>query len=279
MLFKHLLIYIRGGGDLATGVAYRVHKAGFPVAVLELAQPMVIRRTVSFAQAVFCGEMVVNGVKARKVENAEQAEIVARSGIVAVMVDPQGKSVDQLKPAILVDARMIKKNPGDLAPDMAPLVIALGPGYSAGEDCHVVVETNRGHDMGRVILQGSAEPDTGIPGQIGTRQADRVLRAPGDGVVKNVAEIGDHVETGQLLTTVNGKPVQAPFDGVLRGLVYDGANVPAGGKIGDVDPRGIQRFCFSISDKALAIGGGVLEAIFSSPKIRPLLYPSSRSDE
>lgn len=279
MLFDHVLVCIRGGGDLATGIAYRAFKTGFPVIILELEQPMVIRRTVSFAQAVFNGESVVDGVKAVKVESAGQALAMARTGVVAVLVDPAGDSLCELQPAVLVDARLIKRNPGDMAIDMAPLVVACGPGYIAGEDCHAVVETNRGHDLGRLIWQGSAEPDTGIPGKVGTHQADRVLRAPAAGKVMGAAKIGDRVFGGQLLARVGGEPLLSPFDGVLRGLVYDGVSVQAGAKIGDVDPRGVPRFCYTISDKALAIGGGVMEAVFSAPQLRPILCSSKNNRE
>ena len=271
MLFTNLLTMIRGGGDLATGVAYRLFRAGFPVVVLELAHPMVIRRAVSFAQAIYAGEFHVDGVPARRVANATEASALARSGEVAVLVDPPGDAVGALKPAILVDGRMIKANPGDTGMDQAPLVIALGPGYAAGVDCHAVIETNRGHDLGRVLWQGTAEPDTGVPGQVGTHRADRVLRAPAAGEVQGVVQIGDMVKAGQLIATVGGAPLLAPFEGVLRGLIHDGVSVPPGKKIGDVDPRGVRRHCFTISEKALAVGGGVVEAILSAPQIEQLI--------
>lgn len=274
MLFKDVLVCMRGGGDLASGVAYRLVKTGFPVIVLELERPMVIRRAVAFAQALFSGEVEVEGVTGRRVDDAAAALELAGHGEVAVLADPAGAALPALRPAVLVDARMIKANPGDTTLEQAPLVVALGPGYTAGLDCHVVVETNRGHDLGRLIWQGMAEPDTGLPGKVGTHQADRVLRAPADGAIQSLAAIGDAVTAGQMLAMVGGKPLLAPFDGILRGLAQDGIEVPAGKKIGDVDPRGVRRHSFTISDKALAIGGGVLEAIFIAPQLRERLAGS-----
>lgn len=273
MVFDHLLTCVRGGGDLGTGVAYRLFQAGFPVIMLELPQPLVIRRTVAFAQAVYAGEAEVEGVTSRLVERPAEAVTLARSGVVAVLVDPAGEALPEIQPAVMVDARMLKANRGDTSREQAPLVVALGPGHTAGVDCHAVVETNRGHDLGRVIWQGAAKPDTGVPGRVGGREADRVLRAPAEGVVESTAQLGDQVTTGQVVATVGGAPLPAPFDGVLRGLVQDGMQVPAGKKIGDVDPRGIRRHCFTISDKALAIGGGVVEAVLSAPQIRACLLP------
>ncbi len=270
MLFEEYLVCLRGGGDIASGVAYRLCRAGFPVVILELARPLAIRRAVSFAEAVYAGEFVVEGVKARLTAGVAEAVAAARSGMVAVLVDPAGYAIPKLRPTVLVDARMLKTSPGDLNPEQALLVIALGPGYTVGRECHAVIETNRGHNLGRVLWQGRAEPDTGIPGAVRGQAAERVLRAPADGSVQSVAQIGDPVIGGQLIATVGGEPVRAPFDGVLRGLLHDGVPVSAGHKIGDVDPRGVRRHCFTISDKTLAVGGGVVEAILSAPQIRLL---------
>ncbi len=273
MIFARILVCLRGGGDLATGVAYRLLRAGFPVVVLELPQPMVIRRAVSLAQAIFAGEMEVEGVQARRVESVAEALALASTGVVPVLADPAGDSLPMLAPAVMVDARMVKRNPGDTDRGQAPLVVALGPGYTAGLDCHAVIETNRGHDLGRVIWQGAAEPDTGAPGLVAGRAAERVLRAPAGGPVQSAVQIGEPVAAGQLIATVGGRPLLAPFDGVLRGLVHDGVVVTAGKKVGDVDPRGIRQHCFTISEKALAIGGGVVEAVLSAPQIRALIGP------
>lgn len=270
MLFEEYLVCLRGGGDIASGVAHRLCRAGFPVVILEMGRPLAIRRAVSFAEAAYAGEAEVEGLKARLTGVVAEAVAVARTGTVAVLVDPAGYAIPKLKPTVLVDARMLKANPGDTNPDQALLVIALGPGYTVGRDCHAVVETNRGHNLGRVLWQGRAEPDTGIPGVIKGQAAERVLRAPADGSIQSVAQIGDAVTGGQLVATVGGEPVRAPFDGVLRGLLHDGVPVSAGHKIGDVDPRGVRRHCFTISDKALAVGGGVVEAILSAPQIRHL---------
>jgi xanthine dehydrogenase accessory factor len=269
MLFKQYLVCIRGGGDLATGVAYRLFRAGFPVVILELPQPLVIRRSVAFAQAVYSGDVEVEGVAARLMTSVTEATALARSGMVAVVVDPSGYAIPRMNPTTLVDARMLKANP-DTDPKQALLVIALGPGYTVGRDCHAVIETSRGHNLGRVIWQGRAAADSGIPGSVKGRTSDRVLRAPADGSLQSVVQIGELVKRGQLIATVGGEPVRAPFKGVLRGLLYDGVPVPKGAKIGDVDPRGVRRHCLTISDKALAIGGGVVEAVLSAPQIRHL---------
>jgi xanthine dehydrogenase accessory factor len=272
MLFEPYLVAIRGGGDLATGVAYRLFRAGFPVVVLELPQPLVIRRAVAFAEAVYSGEITVEGVTARLTAGVAEAITLTKSGMVAVMVDPAGYALPGLNPTVLVDARILKTNPGDTSMDQALLVVALGPGYTVGRDCHAVIETSRGHNLGRVLWQGKAAPNTGVPGPIKGRTKDRVLRAPAAGSVQSVAQIGDLVSTGQLIATVGGEPVRAPFQGVLRGLLHEGVPVSAGYKIGDVDPRGIRRHCFTISDKALAVGGGVVEAVLSAPQIRHLRF-------
>jgi xanthine dehydrogenase accessory factor len=272
MLFERYLVCIRGGGDLATGVAYRLNRAGFPLVILELPQPLVIRRAVSFAEAVYEGKMQVAGVEARLTASVAEALALAKSGTVSVMVDSAGYAIPRLNPTVLVDARMLKANPGDTNLEQALLVIALGPGYTVGRDCHAVIETNRSHDLGRVLWQGRAAADTGTPGTVKGRSKERVLRAPTDGAVQSVIQIGAPVSSGQLIATVGGEPLRAPFGGVLRGLLHDGVPVPAGQKIGDVDPRGVRRHCFSISDKALAVGGGVVEAVLSAPQIQHLSF-------
>ncbi len=192
-------------------------------------------------------------------------------GTIPVIIDPGKDSIAALRPAVVIDARVAKINL-DTRIDDAPLVIALGPGFTAGVDCHAVIETNRGHKLGRVFWEGSAEPDTGIPGSVAGKESERVLRAPADGIVTPVVMIGEYVKAGTLIARVGDAPVTAPFDGVLRGLVDNDIPVTAGLKIGDVDPRAKREYCFSISDKSLAIGGGALEAIFSAPQIRPLLH-------
>jgi xanthine dehydrogenase accessory factor len=270
VLFERVLVLIRGGGDLASGVAYRLTKAGFPAVMTELAQPLAIRRTVAFASAVFEGQVTIDTLTARRVDRVADVQLVLARGEIPVLVDEAGTSLSELKPAVVVDARLAKRNLGTTIHDAA-LVIALGPGFEAGKDCHAVIETNRGHYLGRVIWQGAAEPNTGQPGSVKGRVGDRVLRAPADGHVVPNRQIGDMLQEGELIGSVDGMPVIAPFDGMLRGLVHPTVQVFKGMKIGDVDPRGERDFCFKISEKSLAIGGGVLEAILSAPQITGML--------
>lgn len=266
-LFRDILVLIKGGGDLASGIAYRLKRAGFPLVMTELPAPLLVRRTVSFGDAAYTGMSVVEGITARRVQDPVEAAALATTEAIPVLVDPQGLAVAALKPAVLVDGIMAKANTGTRIND-APLVIALGPGFVAGADCHVVVETQRGHRLGRLIDHGSAAPDTGRPGQVGGRSADRVLRAPGAGHLAHAAAIGDKIGAGALIGAVDGLAVRAPFDGVLRGLIHPDAPVVRGMKIGDLDPRGEVDHCFSISDKSLAIGGAVLEAVLARSVMR-----------
>ena len=267
-MLQDILVVVKGGGDLATGVAHRLHRVGMKVIVTELAQPTVIRRAVAFASAVFEGEVTVEGVVARRVEDAAQALALLPEGIIPVVVDPQAsvlrpervEGVGELKPTAVVDAIIAKRNTGTKITD-APVVVALGPGFTAGLDAHAVIETNRGHDLGRVILEGQAAPDTGIPGPVMGYASERVVRAPGKGVFRGVKAIGDRVEAGDVVARVGDQLVLAPIFGVLRGLLADGLVVKEGMKVGDVDPRGVREHCFTISDKARALGGSVLEAI------------------
>jgi xanthine dehydrogenase accessory factor len=258
------LVLIKGAGDLASGVALRLHRCGFPVVMTELAAPMTVRRTVSFAQAVFEGRAQVEEVAARRAVPDQVVEFLAE-GIIPVLIDPQAEVRAALQPSVVVDAVMAKRNLGTRLDD-APLVVALGPGFTAGVDCHAVIETQRGHYLGRVIWEGSAEPDTGQPGTLPGMgpNVTRVLRAPIAGSVRSVVAIGDTVKVGATIAVVEGKrsarPVVAPFSGVLRGLVHPSVPVTAGLKIGDLDPRAEREYCFTVSDKSLAIGGGVLEA-------------------
>ena len=238
-----MLVEIRGAGDIATGIALRLHRAGCKVVMCDLPTPTSIRRTVCFSEAIRLGECEVEGVRARLAHSLAEARTIVVSGEVAVLVDPEGASARELRPAVLVDAILAKRNLGTTM-DMAPVVIGVGPGFTAGRDCHAVVETKRGHYLGQVILDGSAAPNTGIPG-----------------VIEPVLQIGDVVRAGQVAATVAGVPMTCTIDGVLRGLLQAGVEVTAGMKSGDIDPRCERAHCFTASDKARAVGGGVLEAI------------------
>lgn len=260
-------ILLRGGGDLASGVAVRLHRAGWQVIIAELSQPLAVRRFVSFAQAVYDGSVRVEDVQGQRVSNLQEMNAALAAGVVAVIVDPSLELLSRYAPQVLIDGRMRKKRP-ETGLDLAPLVIGLGPGFTAGLDCHAVVETNRGPFLGRVIWEGQAQQDTGQPERVGNYRGERVLRAPAAGVITPVVEIGAHVKQGDVIAHVGGKPVGAPFDGVLRGLAHGGLDVRAGEKIGDVDPRDDARLCWLVSDKSLSVGGGVLEAILAWKPIR-----------
>ncbi len=254
-----MLVVIRGGGDLATGVALRLYRAGMRVVICETASPTSIRRTVCFSEAVRLGETAVEDIAARRAVLEEVPTLLAE-GIVPVLVDPEAACIKALHPDAVVDAILAKRNLGITA-DMAPIVVAAGPGFTAGADCHAVVETMRGHYLGRVIYAGSALPNTNIPGLIGGYAGERVLRAPADGVFQGNRQIGDQVKSGDVAGYVAGIPMVCTIDGVLRGLLADGVAVTKGMKSGDVDPRCRPDHCTCASDKALAVGGGVLEAI------------------
>lgn len=261
-MLNRLRIVIRGAGDLATGVALRLWRSGFRrMVLLERGAPLAVRRMVSLSEAVRLGSHVVEGVEARRADSPAQALDILASGAVPVLVDPVGESLSALRPDVLVDAVMAKRNVGGTRITHAPLVVALGPGFTAGLDCHRVVETHRGHGLGRVIREGAALPDTGVPDAVMGYTVERVLRAPADGIFETSLEVGCAVREGQAVGAVAGKPVVAPFAGVLRGLLPSLSPVTAGLKLGDVDPRNDASACPFASDKALAVGGGVLEAI------------------
>ena len=253
-------VLLRGGGDLASGVAWRLHQCGFGVLITEIARPLSVRRKVSFCEAVYDGEAHVEGVGALLVRSYDEAPAVWEMGCIPLLVDPSCQVRHAMGPEVMVDAIIAKKNLGTSMDD-APLVIALGPGFEVGRDAHFVVETNRGHHLGRLLLSGSAEPNTGVPGPVLGISTERVLRAPGDGVWENSREIGDLVNPGDPLGTVAGLPVKALIGGVVRGLIRGGLPVEKGLKIGDIDPRGNVNHCYAVSEKSLAIAGGVLEGI------------------
>lgn len=254
------LILIRGAGDLASGVALRLWRSGFRVVMTELPRPTTIRRTVAFSEAVTAGETVVEGVTARRAADAHEALSLLEQGVLPVLADPDCSCRADLRPLALVDAILAKRNLGTAITD-APIVIGVGPGFTAGLDCHAAVETMRGHTLGRVLYRGSPLPNTNLPGLIGGFAGERVLRAPADGVFREALRIGDRVKAGDVAGWVGESPMVCTIDGVLRGLLASGVPVHQGMKAGDVDPRNDPAYCRTASDKALAIGGGVLEAI------------------
>jgi xanthine dehydrogenase accessory factor len=262
MAIEHLVVLIRGGGDIASGVAHRLSRCRFKVVMTEVAHPLAVRREVSFSEAVFEGEKTVEGLTAKLIGSCDQIPEIWNAGMLPIMIDPEAAVKDCLQPSVLVDAILAKRNVGTRITD-APLVIGLGPGFRAGMDVHLVVETKRGHDLGRVISEGEAERDTGIPAEILGFSVERVLRASKPGRLKCLKGIGDYVDPGDIVALVDDVPIKAHIKGIIRGLLRDGSEVYEGMKTGDVDPRGIREFCYSISDKARAIGGGALEGIVS----------------
>lgn len=257
-----MLVVIRGAGDIATGIALRLYRAGMQVVMCDLAQPTSIRRTVCFSEAIRLGETTIEGVRGVLCEDAEVASLAAQSACVAVMADPKASCVSDLHPDVVVDAILAKRNLGTTR-GMAPVVIGVGPGFTAQVDVDAAVETMRGHYLGRVYYTGSPLPNTAIPGLIGGYAGERVLRAPADGTFTPCVKIGDEVKAGTVCGTVAGQPMVATIDGVVRGLLQEGVAVTCGMKSGDVDPRCHPEYITMASDKALAVGGGVLEAILS----------------
>ena len=254
-----MLVLIRSAGDIATGIALRLHRSGMQVVMTDLPKPTAIRRTVCFSQAIVLGTFAVEGITGRLC-TAEDVPTVLAAKEIPVLADPDCRCRKLLQPDVLVDAILAKKNLGTAITD-APVVIAVGPGFTAGEDCHAVVETMRGHYLGRVIWEGSAIPNTATPGLIGGFAGERVLRAPADGIFRQVLEIGAQVQTGDIAGYVGEEAMVCTIGGILRGILPDGTPVHKGMKAGDVDPRCQPDHCLCASDKALAVGGGVLEAI------------------
>lgn len=265
---KDSLIIVRGGGDLATGTIHRLWSAGLRVLVLEAEHPAAIRRQVSLCEAVYEGETTVEGLRAVKINTLDEADAVWSEGDVPILIDPKGDCISRAKPAVLVDAILAKKNLGTKL-DMAPLTIALGPGFTAGRDVNVVVETKRGHKLGRIIREGTAIPNTGIPGIIGGYGAERVIHAQAEGTFENLHSIGDFVEAGEPIAQIRtpegeSLPVTTQIAGILRGLLRSGYPVTCGFKVADVDPRRSElENCFLISDKARCIAGSVLELVIA----------------
>ena len=255
-----MLILIKGAGDIATGIAVRLKNSGMQGVMTEIAIPTTVRRSVAFSRAVYEGSAVVENITARLVLDFAQIPAVLQRDEIPVLIDPRCKVLKSIDFDVVVDSILAKKNLST-DPTQAPVVIGVGPGFSVPQDCHCVIETQRGHDLGRCIYQGCAAKNTGIPGEIGGYTVERLLRAPCDGIFHPILAIGDIVKVGQTVAMVNDQPVTAQIDGIVRGLLQDNVPVKAGMKSGDIDPRGCYEHCFTVSDKARAVGGGVLEAI------------------
>lgn len=256
-----MITVIKGADELATGVAYRLHKCGLDVIMTETGSPLVVKRKVAFAEAVQDGTVTVEGINARLAGSMENALAMFDEGIIPVVIDPEARVVEELYPQIVVDARMAKRNLGTTIED-APLVIGLGPGFEAGVDVHAVIETCRGSRLGRVIYRGGAIPNTGVPGDIEGCTVERMIKAPVEGVVINARSIGEAVKKGDIVATVGNTPVRSRITGIVRGMVREGVNVPKGTRIANIDPRKDIE-CDIISDRALSVAGGVLEAVFT----------------
>ncbi|WP_195989245.1 selenium-dependent molybdenum cofactor biosynthesis protein YqeB [Clostridium sp. D53t1_180928_C8] len=255
-----MLVVIKGAGDLATGIAYRLKKSGFDVIMTEIDKPTTVRRTVAFSQAIFDNEVEIEGIKGIKVRNINEIYDQIKKNNIPIIIDEKADIIKELKPEVVVDSIIAKKNLGTSIKD-APIVIGVGPGFEAKVDCHLVVETKRGHYLGKVIEHGTAIPNTGVPGNIGGYTKERIIRASADGKIKPVVSIGDFVIKGQVVAYIDGVEVLAEIDGIVRGMLQEGIEVFKGMKSGDIDPRCEKDHCFTISDKARSIGGGVLEAI------------------
>jgi selenium-dependent molybdenum hydroxylase system protein, YqeB family len=268
------IILIRGAGDLASGVAHRLFRSGFGIVMTEIASPLSVRRLASFSEAVFEGQTVVEGVRAQQCGAVDDVPPVIRSGSIAVLVDPAANCRNALPFLAAVEGRMLKAEITDPV-HPALFTIGLGPGFTAGVNCGAAVETNRGADMGRVLWQGSTQEDTSEPEMVLGIRSERVLRAPASGTLTTFTQIGCLVEKGSPLAEIGGIPILAPFTAVVRGLLRNGTHVQRGMKIGDLDPRCDPALCFKVSDKSLATGGGVLEALLSNAKIRQALGKSA----
>ncbi|NLC64007.1 MAG: EF2563 family selenium-dependent molybdenum hydroxylase system protein [Thermoanaerobacterales bacterium] len=264
-----MIAIVRGGGDLATGIIYRLWKVGFKVLCLEVEKPLVIRRTVSAAQAIYEGSYTIEDMCVKHIDTVSQfTESQCKDP--CIIIDPQGKSIPKLRPEIVIDAIMAKNNIGTHI-KMADIVVGAGPGFYAGKDVHAVVETKRGHYLGRVIYDGCAMPNSGIPGIIMGYGKERVIYATSEGPFVPEKQIGDHVEADDIIGSIGEVKLRAPISGVIRGLIHESIYITKGLKMADIDPRGERDHCFTISDKALSVGGGVLEAVFCLAKDRNLI--------
>jgi xanthine dehydrogenase accessory factor len=260
-----LRVLIRGGGEMASGIAHRLNRCHMKVVITEVPKPTTVRRTVAFAEAAYEGSHTIDGVQAVKVAMVAEIHETWLKGMIPVVVDPEAVIRKEIKPQVIVDAIMAKKNSRTAITD-APLVIGIGPGFSAGVNVHAVVESNRGFHLGRVIWHGEAEPDTGVPAPVEGHSETRVFRAPSSGRFRALRQIGDFIQAGETIAEVGGIPIKGQIPGLIRGMLRDGIEVQVGMKMGDIDPRGEREYCYTISDKARAIGGGVLEAILHGLK-------------
>lgn len=256
---EEVKVLVKGAGDLATGIAYEFWLAGHEILMTEIGVPLTVRRMVAFSRAVYEGEAQVEKAKGILVRNLEEALAVISEGQIAVAVDDKAKIREGYRPDILIDGIMAKKNTGTCKND-APLVIGIGPGFTAGTDCHYVIETQRGPSLGNVIREGSAIPNTGIPGEIAGYTMERLIRASASGTMEPKAQIGELVKKGQVVAMTGGIPVYARMSGIVRGMLQEGVQVEKGLKIGDIDARENREYCYTISDKARKIGRGALEA-------------------
>lgn len=261
------IIIIRGAGDIASGIAHRLDRCGFRIILTEIEKPLVVRRFASFANAVFEGEAVLEGIRAVKAYSIDDIQNIWCSAGIPILCDKQCNIINDINPLVVVDAILAKRNTGTHR-SMAPITIGVGPGFEAGADVDVVIETHRGHNLGKVIDNGFADADTGIPGNIMGYTYERLLKSPSDGIIRNVLEIGNFVKKGDIVAYVAEEPVITLIDGVVRGLIADGQEVKKGLKIGDVDPRGIKENCITISDKSRSVAGGVLEAILYLKRLK-----------
>jgi xanthine dehydrogenase accessory factor len=267
-----ICVLIRGAGEVASGIAHRLHQCHMRVLMTEIAAPTAVRRTVAFAEAIYRGCHAIEDVKSRRVATVDEAQKLWDGDIIPIFVDPGATIRREVKPAVIVDAIMAKKV-GNTTISDASLVVGIGPGFVVGENAHAVVESNRGYYLGRVIWHGAAEPDTGVPAPVAGYTATRVLRAPRNGLFRAIRDIGDIVQEGEIVAEVDSMPLAAGLFGVIRGMLHDAVQVEAGIKVGDIDPRGEREYCYTISDKARAIGGGVVEAILHS--CQRLKHPAS----
>lgn len=260
MLKQNFKVLIKGSGDIASGIACRLFECGFSIIMTEIPKPTAIRRTVSFCTAVYKGSFELEGIKAILCKDLSDCLCAISNGNIGVIVDELAEIKNEWKPDIIIDAILAKKNLG-LEKEDAPITIGIGPGFCAQTDCDCVIESQRGHDLGRCIYDGYAAPDTGVPGEIGGYAKERVIKSPSSGIYKDIIHIGDHVKKGHILALVDDVPVRASIDGILRGQLKGGLFVQSGMKVADIDPRAQIDHCFSVSDKARSLGGGVLEAI------------------